>query len=337
MKNSLLVELTCAASLLAAPPVFAHHAFNGTFDMSSVVQVDGVVTELRWSNPHVRFSVQALDGTLWSIESNSVSILRRMDVSPEIIAVGDRVRVAGGPAIDGSPKMFSNNVLLADGRELVLRPGNPRIWSDAEAITTSQLWLADGTASSDGIFRVWSTLFVGESRNLWNTSYPLTDEARKTRDSFDPIASPLIADCSPKGMPWIMEEPYPIEFSLDGKDIVFRLEEFDTVRTIHMDDESAFAQPPSRLGNSVGHWENDTLVVETRGIDWPFFNATGIPQSAAVEMTERFKVSDDGSRLEYELTVVDPATFTEPVLLDKQWIWRPGEQVRRYDCTPAEQ
>jgi hypothetical protein len=53
-------------------------------------------------------------------------------------------------------------------------------------------------------------------------------------------------------------------------------------------------------------------------------------------MTERFSVSDDGSQLEYELTVVDPATFTEPVVLDKQWIWRPGEQVRPYDCTPAD-
>ena len=76
------------------------------------------------------------------------------------------------------------------------------------------------------------------------------------------------------------------------------------------------------------------VITVTRGIDWPYFNQSGIPQSKDVEMTEVFKLSDDGARLEYELTVVDPASFTEAVHLDKQWVWRPGEQVRPYECTP---
>ena len=51
-------------------------------------------------------------------------------------------------------------------------------------------------------------------------------------------------------------------------------------------------------------------------------------------MEEIFRVSEDGSRLEYELTLDDPSTFTESIHLDKQWMWRPGEQVRPYECTP---
>ena len=115
-----------------------------------------------------------------------------------------------------------------------------------------------------------------------------------------------------------------------------RMEEYDTVRTFHLDDESVFANPPNRLGNSVGRWVADELRVSTRGIDWPYFSSTGIPQSDAVEIEEVFRVSEDGSELEYELSITDPATFTEPVHLDKQWMWRPGEQVRPYECTPVE-
>jgi len=148
------------------------------------------------------------------------------------------------------------------------------------------------------------------------------------------VSEALIADCSPKGMPWIMAQPYPIEFVDDGERVLLRIEEYDTVRTIYLDDESAFSRAPSRLGNSVGRWVGDELRVETRGVNWPFFNQTGIPQSADVEMSEIFRLSDDGSRLEYELTVVDPASFSAPVHLDKQWMWRPGEQVRPYECTP---
>ncbi|MEE8249909.1 MAG: hypothetical protein V3R59_06720, partial [Gammaproteobacteria bacterium] len=96
----------------------------------------------------------------------------------------------------------------------------------------------------------------------------------------------------------------------------------------------------SLLGRSVGRWEGDTLVVETTGINYPHFDKTGIPQTEAVRNDERFSVSADGSRLEYSVTVTDPAIFTEPVVLTKTWVWRPGEELQHYDCrqwSPAEQ
>jgi len=321
------------AALLTATSVFAHHAFGGFFDMGTMTEIEGVVTEMRWRNPHVRFSVRTDDGNIWQIETNSVSILRRMEITEDVFGVGDRIRLAGGAAKDGTPAMFSNNALLADGTEIVLRPGVDPYWGEA-TVGTSEVWLAGGTPEDGSIFRVWSTHFTGESRNLWAASYPLTEAARAARDSFDPVTEVLIADCEPKGMPWIMSQPYPIELVDRTDQVILRMEEYDTVRTIYMDDESAFAKPASRLGNSVGHWVDGELHVVTRGIDWPYFNQSGIPQSKDVEMTEVFKLSDDGARLEYELTVVDPASFTEAVHLDKQWVWRPGEQVRPYECTP---
>ena len=121
-----------------------------------------------------------------------------------------------------------------------------------------------------------------------------------------------------------------------GKSWARRIEGYDTVRTIYLGDQSAFNAPSSRLGNSVGRCLGEELHLVTREVDWRFFDGTGIPQSPAVELAEIFRLSSDGSRLEYELTVTAPDTFTEPVHLDKQWMWRPAEEVRPYECTPRQ-
>ena len=59
----------------------------------------------------------------------------------------------------------------------------------------------------------------------------------------------------------------------------------------------------------------------------------GIPQSEAVELSERFTVVDDGSRLEYEITSTDPENFSEPLALTKSYFWVPGLEIRPYECT----
>jgi hypothetical protein len=102
-----------------------------------------------------------------------------------------------------------------------------------------------------------------------------------------------------------------------------------------MDAEAEIDESPARLGRSRGHWVGDELHVTTRNIDWPYFDSSGTPQSDAIELYEVFSLSEDGSRLNYRLTATDPATFTEPVELDKAWMWRPGEVVKPYGCTPS--
>ena len=78
-------------------------------------------------------------------------------------------------------------------------------------------------------------------------------------------------------------------------------------------------------------------MVTTTDITWAYFDTTlNIPQSDAVELVERFTPSVDGSRLDYVLTVTDAATFTQPVVMDKYWLWIPGVRVESYECTVSE-
>ena len=97
-------------------------------------------------------------------------------------------------------------------------------------------------------------------------------------------------------------------------------------------DASAAGQPNSSLGYSIGHWQRSTLVVTTTNINWPWFDRQGVPQSEAVEIVERFTFSEDDTRFDYSATITDPATFTEPVVLDTYRVWAPGEVIAPYDC-----
>ncbi len=312
-----------------------HHAFTGVFDMDNLMELEGEITRLMWRNPHVQFTIRTGAGASWDIETNSVSILSRMDVNRELLAEGDRITVAGYPARSGSSDMWINNILLSDGREIVTRPGVAPHWTE-EHLGRSEIWLADGDADAggEGLFRVWSTRFNGPGRNMGLDEYPLTASAAAARAAFDPLVDNPISECTPKGMPWIMQQPYPVAFTQDGDDVLFHIEEYDLIRVIHMNPDDVLENPvPALLGHSAGRWDGDDLVVHTRAVDWSHFNAAGIPQSGEAQFEERFSPSDDGANLDYTITVTDPGTFTEPVTMRKQWVWREGETVEPYGCT----
>jgi hypothetical protein len=137
-------------------------------------------------------------------------------------------------------------------------------------------------------------------------------------------------------MPGVMLNPYPIELVDQGDDIVLRIEEWDTVRTIHMTGAADSAGPATPLGHSVGRWEGDTLVVRTTNISWPYFDDIGTPQSTAMAVEERFTPIENGSRLEYVQTAVDPATFTEPAVLRGYFWLEAGAEIKPFNCQLAD-
>jgi hypothetical protein len=336
MSGSKLGALASVTALaVASTPVSAHHATAPNFDQSRIIEIEGEVTEVRWQNPHIRLTLQSTDpgtsGQTWQVETNSVSIVSRFGLSPELVAPGKHVRAAGNPGRREDNLLWLTNVLLDDGREVLFGTNYLPRWSqDTIGEDTRGAITADVTGSL-GLFRVWTS--IGGGAALWNDSYPLTAAAAATRARFNPVTDAPTLGCVPKGMPLIMEQPYPMEFVDAGDQIVLRLEEYDTVRRIAMVEKGGSpGTTPNILGNSVGRWDGDVLVVETSDITYPHFDKTGIPQSPAVHTVERFILSADGSRLDYEMTVTDPATFTAPVLLTKSWGYRPNDEVRPYDC-----
>jgi hypothetical protein len=338
--------LAVSAGLFAAlltPLATGHHSANVTYDTDRTIEVSGAVTDIVWRNPHVRFSLAPSDGgPAWDIESNSVSILQRMGVTPERIKAGDTVTVAGAPARSGAREIFASNLLLADAVEMLLEPGATARWTGT-TLGSDAVWTSEQSAGQtdstrpNGIFGVWSTTLTNpESFPLFperDTNYPLTPAAQDHVVAWQSIEDNPYFTCTPMGMPRVMGQPYPIEFIDRGTEIHLRIELHDLERTI------AMTEPPDRpsertaLGSSRGRWDGQTLRVTTDQVSWPYFNQSGVPQSEQSVITESFTPSEDGMRLHYELTVDDPETFTSPVTLRKYWHWRAGEQVLPFDCT----
>jgi hypothetical protein len=339
MKRHVWIAALGAASAVDAI-AHAHHSVSAWFDTTvEMAEVEGVVTELRWQNPHVVFTLR-VDDEDWSIETLSTSGISRWGITRDLIAVGDRLRVAGNPARREANSLFVRNILLPGGREIVLG-GNAR-WS-ADTLRGSELLQArEGDASRPdlGLFRTWSTGGVNGvlfpeavQANFDFGRYPLTPAARAALEAFDFASDDPTKDCAPKGMPTIMEQPYPMEIVDRGATIELLIEEYDTRRVIQMQPTGVSA--PGPMGVSVGRWEGSALVVVTTRSNWGYFDSVGIPLSIDAVMVERFEPSADGARLDYTLNVTDPATFTAPVELKKTWIWRPEVTRGTYECRPA--
>jgi hypothetical protein len=107
---------------LASMPVLAHHSFMAEFDQRQPVTLSGVVTAVKWQNPHTFFYVDAADGNgktvNWSLETGSPNSLMLRGWTRGTMKEGDHVLVHGYRAKDGRMVAAARSVTFADGRTL---------------------------------------------------------------------------------------------------------------------------------------------------------------------------------------------------------------------------
>jgi hypothetical protein len=84
------------------------------------------------------------------------------------------------------------------------------------------------------------------------------------------------------------------------------------VRRVYMNAPHASNPKPSWYGDSIGHYEGDTLVVDTIGFNDKTVLTNGIPHTAQLHVLERFRLIQDGTQLQVEFTIDDPGTFNAP-------------------------
>jgi hypothetical protein len=159
----------------------------------------------------------------------------------------------------------------------------------------------------------------------------LTAAALKTYP-LDPADDPGFLRCEPWGLARQMFAPHQLEIrTRGGSEIELRYGEWAARRTVYMDGRTRSAnQAPSPLGYSVGHWEGETLVVETSSITK---NITGwdAEHSDQLRVVERFTRSNEGDTLLLTATLEDPWSLKEPVVLKKIWRWAPDQQITPYE------
>lgn len=234
------------------------------------------------------------------------------------------------------------------------RPDLTGVWSGAFTTQQSEYWeLEDLTACFPGCTpgaRAYYASLIENPANdetpvqqLWGmtTGFMRQELAKKSTPEGLAIqaANTEATDpnfrCEPYGLARAAVNPLPIEIRQDGQHVTIIYEEWNQSRTIYMDGRPHPANlAPTRLGHSVGRYEGEALVVETKGIEANLYYdfQSGGGHSAEATFVERYTVADDPRRLELEMTVTDPVTLLEPHVIHKTWLATPDVALVEDRC-----
>ena len=119
--------------------------------------------------------------------------------------------------------------------------------------------------------------------------------------------------CKPAGVPFILSFLRPMQVLQTPNKVVF-LYQFDhQSRTVYLDVPHSKNLAPSYYGESVGHYEGDTLVVDTIGMnDKTWIDRFATPHTEKLHVVERYSLIDGGKTLQVFFTVEDSGAFTTP-------------------------
>ena len=124
MRTKLLVVGAAAGLVLAAVPVWAHHAFAAEFDQNKPIKVQGSVTKWELTNPHSWIYIDVKDAggkmVTWMIEGASPNNLYRLGLTKESLPAGTVIMVEGYQAKDGSTRAVGRNITFSDGKKFFL-------------------------------------------------------------------------------------------------------------------------------------------------------------------------------------------------------------------------
>jgi hypothetical protein len=164
----------------------------------------------------------------------------------------------------------------------------------------------------------------------------VTEAAKAKADTYDIESQRAVGTtCQPPSIIYSMQGPFPLEI-FQGRDlIVIKMEYFDVVRVIFMNETTHPADwPHSVTGHSIGRWDGDTLVVDTAFIQESTMLNNGLDHSNDLKLVERFKLGDDGKSLVLTQEYEDPAVFAgraaRLIPLDKM-----EGHVYPYACDPS--
>jgi hypothetical protein len=144
------------------------------------------------------------------------------------------------------------------------------------------------------------------------------------------------AKCLPPGMPAMMSMAYGMEVMQTRDKITFFSELNDALRRVYLDGRTPTERhldDPTYAGYSTGHWEGDTLVVETVALHPDSFIEGFTPHSEAMTVRERIRFVGPGL-LENRITVYDPVALTEPwdVVRTYRRASPPNDELREFAC-----
>lgn len=180
----------------------------------------------------------------------------------------------------------------------------------------------------------WSLLFAGRERAApkWNAAtQKRVDEYNESIKETGPSQEHQ-AQCLPPGLPGGMQQPFPIEFYYTPGRINIFTEAYSQVRRVYMGKQLPEDPDLFYNGNSVGHWEGDTLVIDTNGLSPNTYIAPGIGHTDKSVVHERIWLQAPGQMID-EMTFTNPDLLAEPFVVRTAYKLDNDYPIREYVCS----
>jgi hypothetical protein len=161
---------------------------------------------------------------------------------------------------------------------------------------------------------------------------PSALEKKKENFSKREMADP-VEKCYLAGVPRTMYSPYPFQILQTADEVMILSEYVHTVRWIPLKKLARYPGYESWMGDPRGHWEGNTLVVESIGFnDQTWFDHAGNFHSDALKTVERF-TRTAADTITYEVTIEDPQVFTKPWTMRMPiYLNKDIDQILEYEC-----
>ena len=316
--------------------VHAHHSAATVYDVTSTVEIKGVVKDFQFRSPHsfIVLEVANADGSSkpWKIEAHSVPTLRRAGFDRNTFKPGDVITVFARPNRNpNNPLVFGFRFITQDGTELGQRPKS--------GVTGPTGPVNRKATALDRLSGRWMTaLTKGPSE----TPLPLTTAGRTAWENFDPKLSPA-NKCIPATVPAIFYAPYLYEIQFGVDAVTLTNEVYNVVRVVPLNAQPRKSEATGLFGMVSGRMDGEALVLassEYPALAWGLAIAAGgngagadVPSSLQKSVIERYTASNDGKTLRLEYTVEDPVYLTRPYSSSVEFTRVPDDSpMYPFDC-----
>jgi hypothetical protein len=253
------------------------------------------------------------------------------------------------------PDSMIDEKLRANGVQISGQPMFSGVWKSPGISLDDEQWLIQDVACRNSCSQV-SYEYMGDllsdpdnddnsvfelygDTQEFNRNYVSSLTRPNTLQSWSnyDAANDAALDCTPEGdgLQHQITAPPAIEFEQLADRLLIKYEYWNAVRTVYLDGRSIpVGTEPTRLGHSVGRFDDDVLVVKTTGLIPSQISLMGkkFYLSPDAQFNERYKMSEDQTRLDIEWTVIDPVNLRGPYTGMMSWLLAPAWKLDDWRC-----
>lgn len=326
----------------------SHHSTSAQFDASKIISVSGVITDMAFVNPHSYVYLDVTDerGEIqnWNCELRSASVLIRSGWSKEMFANGTQIDIVGVPSrkdpvgcyvetisFDGGPVLERYAQIKEETEQTDEARPETTAWGDPHiagywAATQNLYGAISGPTAYKSVNEIEPLGGVG-------SIIELTDAGQAAKDllitSDDTVTGRL--DCQPRDFfrDWTFDQLVN-EIIQEQDKITLKIAFMSTERVIHLGmTEHPSNIEPTLWGHSIGHWEGNTLIVDTVGFS-EHITVRG-SRSEQFHATERFILDAEEGSLTRFYQGSDPLYWTEQQS-GEQVVFLTSDSPEPYNC-----